>query len=113
MTAPAAAQPIAPAPAVTTDTDLITLAELHQNDEIDGFNTHLILLRLTPPQDEHRRWARFEDLCEAIRRRQAAQDGDWREVCDELTGWDPSEAAFEIAQGDVDHAVNALLKGDR
>jgi hypothetical protein len=107
------AQPIAPAPVVGTDTDLITLAELYQNEEIDGFNTHLILLRLTPPQDEHKRWARFEDLCEAVRRRQAAQDGDWRAVDDDICGWDPSEAAFEQAQGEVDAAVNALLKGDQ
>ena len=107
------AQPITPAPDVAADTDLETLAELYLSEEIDEFSAHLILLRLTPPQDEHTRWRRFEDLCEALRRRQAAEDGDWREVCDELTGWDRSEAAFEIAQGEVDDAVNALLKGDQ
>lgn len=107
------AQPIAPAPAVTTDTDLITLAELYQNEEIDGFSAHLTLLRLTPPQDEHKRWHRFEDLVEAVRRRQAAQDGDWRAVDDDICGWDPSEAAFEQAQGEVDDAVNTLLGRSR
>ncbi|NJP24402.1 hypothetical protein FLW53_09340 [Microbispora sp. SCL1-1] len=58
-------------------------------------------------------WALFEDLAEAVRLRNGVGDGTvhWSAVCDELTGWDPSEAAWEIAQERVDELTYSLLFG--
>ncbi len=58
-------------------------------------------------------WALFEDLCESVRLRNGVNDGTvhWSAVCDELTGWDPSEAAWEIAQERVDDFTYSLLFG--
>jgi hypothetical protein len=76
------------APVVGLETDLVRLAELYANQEIDAFSAHLTLLRLTPAQDEHQRWAKFEDLVHAV----------------QVT--DPADECPAL----VDDAVHALLR---
>ena len=58
-------------------------------------------------------WALFGDLTEAVRLRNGLNDATvhWSEVNAALTGFDRSEAAWQIACQRADAAAHALLNG--
>ena len=102
------AQPIElEAPAVDT-TNLLRLAGLYANQQVDGFAAHLTLVRITGRfLSEETRWAHFEDLVDGLRK----LGGDWRDIEPDLTCTDRGAAADDIAMERIDQAVHSLTAG--
>ena len=107
--------PLILAPVTDAEENLLSLAALYANEELDDTDAHHRLLALTPPMDDTERWARFERLVEAVQKAYDLNEGiaDWRVEYPELSCSDPSEHAVDLALGEVDEAVNALLAGGK
>ncbi|WP_405149516.1 hypothetical protein OG589_14795 [Sphaerisporangium sp. NBC_01403] len=60
-------------------------------------------------------WPLFEEYAALVELRDGVNDGrvDWREVDPEITGWDPSTTAYEVACQMAGDAARALLGGQR
>ena len=98
--------------ATTATAELEALATAYANDERPKHEIHQAVDRLAHPAlTPAQAWAAFEDLADAVQLRDDVNEGraDWRQVCDEITGPDPSQAAYEIACERVEDAARALL----